>query len=140
MRINKVETAREIDDLLPMIKKIYDNTPLGKHISISGYIGWLLMNIPRPDFEIWYAINEHSEVCGFVVIEKVTRLFTFECHIHDAYMGWNDPRFSEQILDDIETWAADKQCQTISMYSNRSDALSKRFGFETAGTLLIKAI
>ncbi len=139
MKINQVTAAREIDDIMPLVNKLYDGIPLDKYISKAGYIAWLVGNIANPDFRIWYAIDG-IEVKGFCVVQKQLRLFEFECHIHDAFMDFVDTEFSNEFFEMIESWAEDKQCTTISCFTFRPEGMIKRFGFERAGTLLIKAI
>jgi hypothetical protein len=139
MKINQATTVREIDDIVPLIDRLYEKSVIGRYISRSGYIAWLTMNIANPDFAIWY-VTEGTEVKGFCILQKTLRLFEFECHVHDAFMGWYDTEFSEKFMESIESWAEDKQCTTISCLTSRPDGMSKRFGFEKAGSLMMKAI
>lgn len=140
MRLIKAESPKDIDMIVPFIKALYEGTVMGKHVSLAGYLAWLVAQLPREDFNIWISINEEGAATGFAVVERVIRLFQYECHIHDSYTAHVDMEFSEQFFESVESWARDMQCQTISCYTNRPEALSRRFGFEQAGTLLIKAV
>jgi hypothetical protein len=139
LTINQVTTAREIDDIIPLVNKLYEGKTLSKYISKAGYIAWLVGNIINHDFSIWYAMDE-GEIKGFCVIQKTVRLFEFECHVHDVFMDWVDTKFSNEFFEKIELWAKEKQCTTITCMTGRPESMCKRFGFEQAGTLLIKAV
>lgn len=138
--VKKVTTVGEIDELIPLIKRVHMFAGISKYISLTGYLTWLVSNLPSPNFAIWYGTDSDLKPTWFVVVQVQVRNLKLECSIADAYMDGVDTEFSEEMFEYIEAWAKDHSCELLSCYSNRPEALARKYNFDKFGTVMIKAI
>ena len=136
--MKKVGTVAELDLLIPAIKKVHEFAGIHKYTSLTGYMSWLTMSLPQHNFGVWYNLDENGEVDCFYILQVQVRSLQLECAIIDAYN--KNEEIAEAEWEFIESWAKDHNCVFLSCYSNRPDALARKYGFDKFGTVMIKAI
>lgn len=136
--MKKVGEIGELDLLMPVIRKVHEFAKIDKYTSLTGYMTWLITSLPSQNFAIYYNLDETGNVDCFYILQVQIRACQLECSIVDAY-NMND-EISEGEFEFIENWAKDHNCKYLTCYSNRPDALSRKYGFDKFGTVMIKAL
>ena len=139
MRLDRITTVDQVDEIIPMIQKLHKETD--KYISLAGFLTWITINLinPQSKMQIWKVTHENKTV-GYAIAEITLRYFVPECTVVDAYIEINDPKFVDEVEKFIMDWAEANACKIFSCYTNRAQAMSKRHGFDSYGTLLMKRI
>ena len=138
MEFEKVVSIAEIDEIIPMIQKLHKGT-IDKYVTLAGFITWVSLNLPLSSFNVWKAKHEDKTV-GYAIAEITQRYFVRECTVVDAYIEINDEEFVKKMYKFIRDWAEVNECKIFSCYSHRAEALSRKYKFDTYGTLLMQKI
>jgi len=139
MEIKKVTTFKELDQIVPMMKKLYDSIGSEKYISWSGYLTWIALNFPLKNFQIWTGWKDDTLI-GYIIVQITQRFFVAECHIVEAYMEGVDEEGTNMVYNKIVEWAKSKDCHQLTISTKRDKAFAKKYGFESLGTTMAKEI
>ncbi len=139
MEVKKVTIFKELDELIPLIQKLYGEIGIDKYISMAGYLSWVTLNFPSANIQVWKAEKEGVAV-GYLVANITQRFLIKECAIIDAFLEENDTEATDMVFNKINEWAKENNCEQISIISKREKAFMKRYGFDYFGTILIQKL
>jgi hypothetical protein len=139
MEIKKVTDFKELDELIPLIQKLYGGLGIDKYITLSGYISWITMGFPSGNFQIWKG-EKDGIVVGYLIANITQRFLIKECSIVDAFMDVNDTEATDFVFQKVNEWAKEMGCTQISIVSKRDKAFMKRYNFDFFGSILIQKI
>lgn len=139
MQIRKLTEIKEIDEIIPLIQKLYQELGIDKYLSLAGYISWITISFPSSNFQIWKGVDGEV-VKGYLIAHITQRFLVSECSIIDAFIEVNDESVTREVYDFIINWAKSEGCKQLSIVSKRDKAFVKKYGFEEFGTILIQKI
>ena len=139
MEAVKVTKLSELDKIIPMIQKLHKDSGIDKFISLTGFLAYISLKLPFASFNVWKA-REGERIVGYAIAEITQRYFENECMIVDAYMESPDEELSGFMFNFIQDWAVSNGCTILSCHSHRAEALRRKYGFDSYGTVLMKRI
>ena len=137
--IKKIDTLKELDELLPVILEFHAKMEFYSLYSACGFIGFLMMNFFNNDFGIWI-YKKDNEILGYAIVSISYRFFEKECSIVDAYIKENNESVTSIGFEEIEDWAKIKGCKYLSCYTLRDIGIGKKYGFKNKFNFMIKEV
>lgn len=137
--ISRLKEPEELDQILPLIIEFHANNLFYSYYSLSSFIAFITNNCISPFFSIWIA-KENDAIVGYAIATIDIKYQVKECIIYDAYSKSTDTDIVKLCFEEIEDWAKDSGCKYISCYSDRAEALEKKYGFEKVSTFMIKKL
>lgn len=137
--IKKIDTLKELDELLPVILAFHAQMEFYSLYSASGFIGFITMNFFSNDFGIWIC-KKDNEIIGYTIVFISYRFFEKECTIIDAYIKENNESITSIGFETIENWAKAKECKYLSCYTLRDIGIGKKYGFKNKFNFMTKEI
>lgn len=136
--IKELKELKEVDEIIPLIQELMDQVPY--QYSLTGFLGWLAFNFYLPTCNVWVGYDEKDNAIGYAVALIESRYFERECIIIHAYTKKYMPEMTKLTFEEIKKWATKQGVKTISAYTEKAQALQKKYNFDIISNYLIKKI
>ena len=144
----KIDTFKELDEILPMIEGLHKSQEYCRLFPHSAYLLWLTLSFNTPMMGIWVcyesdSFDSQSEPVGYIIATLSDIHGTKEVLLYEAYAKSGGVDVKKEMLSEITEWARSNGAVRLSMYTENEkvkDTMMKRYGFELSRYHLVKEV